>query len=129
MKQNILCICTMGENRSKYFATYLRNKGYKTRWGGVGPCRVDPAPTNPVKEKDIEWADVIITARPKHELEMKKKFNIKNKKLIILDVCDSRKKIGEIYPELNFLDKEVFNKKWTYPQLRKSIKPYLPLEK
>ena len=116
----------MGLNRSKYLATYLKNKGYKTKYGGIGPCRVDPAPANPLKKEDVKWADLIIVARKKHEPILKKEFNVKGKKLIILDITDSRKKMSEIYPEFKKIDHPSFNKKWTYPQLRKAIKPFLP---
>jgi len=124
----VLCICTMGANRSRYLASYLKNKGYNTRFGGVGPCRVDPEPTNPAKAEDVEWADVIITARKKHEPVLKEKFNVKGKRIIALDIPDSRRKIGQKYPEFNNLEYHEFQKKWTYPQLRKALKPYLPLK-
>lgn len=51
MKLKVLCICTMGLNRSKYLAEYLKGKGYETRYGGVGPCKIDPEPANPLDKK------------------------------------------------------------------------------
>ena len=56
-----------GFERSKYLAEYLNKKGYETRYGGIGSCRVDPEPANPVNGEDFEWADIIITARKKHK--------------------------------------------------------------
>ncbi len=127
-KPKVLCVCTMGLNRSKYLSTYLKRKGYKTKYGGIGPCKIDSQPANPVCPKDIEWADVIIAVRKKHESILKECYNIKGKKLIILEVTDSRKKISEIHPEFKKMKQSIFNKKWTHPQLRKAIKPYLPLK-
>ncbi len=128
-KLKVLCVCTMGLNRSKYLADYLKGKGYEARYGGVGPCRIDPFPKNPIKQEDVEWADIIITARKKHKPILIKSYNAKNKKIIVLDITDSRKAMAEIYPEFKKIEHSDFNKKWTYPQLRKAIKKYLPLKK
>lgn len=119
----------MGLNRSKYLAGYLKRKGYETRYGGVGPCKFDPAPKNPINISDVEWADIIITAREKHKPILIKNYPVENKKIICLDVTDSRKAMSEIYPEFKNIEHSEFNKKWTYPQLRKAIKDYLPLKK
>ncbi len=129
MKMKILCVCTMGENRSKYLAEYLSEKGHETRYGGVGPCRIDPEPTNPVKKEDVEWAEIIVTARKKHKPILIEKYGAKGKKIICLDVTDSRKAMGEIYPEFKKIERDEFNRKWTYPQLKKAIEKYLPFEK
>ena len=128
MKPKILCICTMGRNRSKYLAKYLKEKGYETRYGGVGPCKTDPVPENPAKKEDMEWADIIITARKKHKPILIEKYGIKNKRIITLDVKDSQKAASEIYPEFKDIENGEFNKKYTYPKLRKAIEPYLPLK-
>jgi predicted protein tyrosine phosphatase len=116
----------MGLNRSKYLASYLRNKGYKTRSGGIGG-RLGGEPDKPFNQEDINWADVIIVVRKKHVPLIKKKYKVKNKRIIALDITDSRKIIGQKYPKLNNLDYTTFQKKWTRPQLRKAIKSYLPL--
>ncbi|MGD9275644.1 MAG: hypothetical protein PVJ67_00565 [Candidatus Pacearchaeota archaeon] len=127
MKPKVLCICTMGLNRSKYIAEYLREKGYETRYGGIGPCRVDPEPANPVKKKDLDWADIIIAAREKHKPILKNDFGIKNKKIITLEVSDSRKKAAETHPEFKDIDQKKFNEVWTYPKLRQALEEHLPL--
>jgi predicted protein tyrosine phosphatase len=127
-KPRILCVCTMGLNRSKFLAEYLAKKGYETRYGGIGPCRVDPEPTNPVNPEDFEWADIIITARKKHKPILINKHKIKNKRIITLDITDSRKAMSKIYPEFKNIKNSEFNKKWTYPQLIKSLEKYLPLK-
>jgi hypothetical protein len=54
-------------------------------------------------------------------------YYYKGKSLLILEVTDSREKISEIYPEFKKINKSLFNKKWTYLQLRKLIKSYLLL--
>jgi len=128
MKPKILCVCTMGLNRSKYLAGYLGEKGYETRYGGVGPCRVDPFPANPLKKEDVAWADIIITAREKHKPILIENYDVQNKKIITLDITDSRKAMSEIYPEFKNIEHHKFNEKWTYPQLRKAIEEYLPFE-
>jgi len=128
-KLKVLCVCTKGLNRSKYLAEYLREKGYDTKYRGVGPCRIDPEPKNPVKKEDIEWADIIITARKKHKPILNNNFGVRDKRIICLDITDSRKAMGEIYPEFKNIEQNEFNKKWTYPQLRKEIEKYLPLAK
>ncbi len=126
-KLKILTVCTIGLNRSKYLASYLKNKGYKTRFGGIGFGIIDKKARNPFSQEDINWADIVIVVRKKHKPLLKKHYKVKGKKIIVLDVIDSRKAIGEKYPKLNNLDFDVFQKKWTRPQLRKAIKPYLPL--
>ncbi len=118
----------MGRNRSKYLAEYLKEKGYATRYGGVGPCLIDPEPTKPVNEEDFDWADLIITARKKHKPILVEKYNINENKIICLDVTDSKKFMSKIYPEFENMERKEFNEKWTYPQLRKEIEKYLPFE-
>ena len=124
----VLCICTMGENRSRYLAGYLSEKGHETRFGGVGPCRVDPEPTNPLKKGDVEWADIIVTALKKHKPILIEKHGAKDKKIICLDVTDSRKAMSKIYPEFKNIERDKFNRIWTHPQLKKAIDEYLPFE-
>lgn len=126
-RKRVLVVCSMGLNRSKYLAFYLKNKGYNIRYGGIGFGRINEKAHNPFNQKDIDWTDVIIVVRKKHKPLLKKHYKIKNKKIIVLDVTDSRRIIGKKYPELNNLDFETFQKRWTRPQLRKAIKPYLPL--
>ena len=121
-RKNILCVCAQGLNRSHYLAKYLGNKGYKTKYGGV-----EITSPNPIHQTSIDWADIIIIARKRLVPILKKKFKIKGKKLIVIDVTDSPGLIPEQYEHLKLLDYLHFQKKWTYPQLRKAIKEYLPL--
>jgi len=116
----------MGSNRSKYLASYLKNKGYKTEFGGIGSGS-GRSPDKPFTQEDLDWADIIIVVRKKHVALLKKKYKVKNKKIIALEVLDSRKVIGQQHSKFNNLDYDTFQKRWTKPQLRKAIKPYLPL--
>jgi predicted protein tyrosine phosphatase len=123
----VLCICAVGVNRSKYLAQYLRGKGYSTRYGGVDYKWNEGA--NPIDQKDVNWAEVIIITRKRLKPALRKKFKIKNKKIIVLDVTDSKRLIPEKFAHLRELDHHEFQKKWTRPKLREAIKPYLPLKK
>tara|TARA_Y100000310_G_scaffold263261_1_gene273365 strand:+ start:2693 stop:3061 length:369 start_codon:yes stop_codon:yes gene_type:complete len=114
-------------NRSKYLASYLRKKGYSTRHGGVEPYEKPEYKWNLLSQKKIDWADVIIVVRKRLNALLKKKFKARGKKIIVLNVTDSKRLIPEKFKELRDLDYKEFQKKWTYPQLRKAIKPYLPL--
>lgn len=129
MKPKVLCVCSMGLNRSKWVANYLKEKGYDTRYGGIGPCRFDPEPANPINSKDLEWADIIIAARSKHEIVLKEKYKIKDKKIIVLEVSDSRYEAYLKNPEWENISQEEYNKIWTYPKLKEALEPHLPLEK
>jgi predicted protein tyrosine phosphatase len=118
----------MGLNRSKYVSEHLTKLGYETRYGGVEPCNWDPEPANPAKIEDIDWADLIIVMRKKHIKVLKEKYGVKDKRIINLDVGDSRKKASETHPEFRNIERVKFNKRWTYPKLEEELKKYLPLE-
>jgi len=121
-RKKVLCVCSQGMNRSRYLAGYLRNKGYNTRYGGASI----EAP-NPIHQKDIGWADVIIVVRKRLVPIMKERFHVKNKKLIVFNVTDSPLSLFFERKMLKFMDYLDFQKKWTYPQLRKNIEKHLPL--
>jgi predicted protein tyrosine phosphatase len=129
IKPKILCICSMGLNRSKWVANYLEEKGYETRYGGIGPCRIDPEPANPIKEGDLDWANIIIVARSKHKIILEEKHKIKDKRIIVLEVSDSRYKAYLKKPEWENISQEEYNRLWTYPKLKEALEPHLPLEK
>ena len=128
-KPKILCICAKGKNRSKYLARYLKSKGYKTKYGGIdegGDFREKIQ--KPATKKDIDWAEVIIIVRKRLLKIFKKKFKINNRRIIILDVTDSRRLIPKRFAYLKEASNTKFQKTWTQPQLRKAIKPYLPIK-
>ncbi len=117
----ILCICAQGQNRSKYLAQYLRRKGYSTKFGGIEANAI-----NPITQNKIKWADILIIVRKRLIKILKKKFpEVKKKKMIVLDVTDSKRLIPKEFAHLKELNHFEFQKKWTRPQLRKAIKPHL----
>ena len=127
MKTKILCICAKGLNRSKYLAGYLRRKGYSTRYGGLEKEDNINVKQRLIIQKDIDWADIIIIVRPRLKNIISKKFKVQRKKIIVLDVTDSRKIVIQKNSHLENLSYIEFQKKWTRPQLRKAIKKYIKL--
>lgn len=132
----VLCVCSRGSNRSRYLANYLRRKNYSTRYRGVEPEIYPGGIKHPLKQEDIDWSDIIIAVRPRLKEAIKSKFKTKNKKIILIDVTDSKDVVARKFPEFaeecpNFKEMEhkSFQKVWTYPRLRKAIKPHLPLKK
>jgi len=123
-EKKILCICAKGLNRSKSLAKYLRRKGYSTRYKGVeGFGKTGEAP-NPLYQKHVDWADVIIIVRKRLKPIMQKTYNLTGKKLIVFDVTDSARLLPKEFSHLKD-GIEAFHKQWRRPMLRKAIKPYL----
>jgi predicted protein tyrosine phosphatase len=127
-KIKVLAVCSKGLNRSKYLAEYLGRKGYKTRYGGAEGFEDPNMKWNPISQEDVDWADIIITVRKRLKDVLQNKFNIGKNKFIEINVTDSKRLIPEALAHLKELDYISFQKKWTYPQLRKAIKPFLPLK-
>jgi len=128
-KLKVLCICAKGLNRSKYLAEYLRRKGYSTKYGGVEEFKESYYKANLIDQKKVDWADIIIVVRKRLIQLSKKKFPKLKKKIIVLDVTDSKRLIPEDKAHLRDLNYVSFQKKWTRPRLREAIKKYLPLKK
>ena len=74
------------------------------------------------------YTNALIVVRKKHKPFLKKDYDIKSKKIIVLDITDSKNRVIETHPEFEKYHGYDFNRRWTYPQLRKAIKPYLPLK-
>ncbi len=119
-------------NRSKYLAQYLKGKGYLTKYGGVEGYGDEEKNKHyrwvEATQKQVDWADILIVVRGKFKISLKKKYKVGKKKIITLEVVDSKKLIPEKFADLRDLSYWDFQKAWTYPQLRKAIKPYLPLK-
>ena len=128
-KLKVLCICRKGINRSHYLATYLRRKGYSTRFGGVQELMgVQGGHPKLTTQKDVDWADIIIIVRKILVPIFNKEFKSKDKKIIILEVTDFKQLVlPKKFAHFRKLNYEEFQKKWTYPQLQKGIEKYLPL--
>lgn len=127
MRKRILCICAKGLHRSKYLASYLKNKGYSTRYGGVEGFRPGEEALNPITQADVDWAQIIVITRKRLKPIFDKRFKHERKKIIILDVTDSRRLLPAEYAYLKNATDSEFERKWRRPQLRKAIKKYLPL--
>ena len=125
-KKRVLIICAKGSNRSPYLAKYLRREGYSTTYGGIEE-HIEKPVMRYVTWKMVNWAEIIIIVKKRLKKLFDKKFRAKGKKIIILNVTDSKRLIPKKFADLKELGHKEFQKKWTYPQLRKAIKPYLPL--
>lgn len=128
--KKVLVVCAKGLNRSPYLASYLKDKGYKTRFGGVENFPGEKSKRTPklISQEDVNWADVIIIVRERLTPLFKKKFKNKDKKIIVINVTDLKRFVPRKFAKLKEENWKEFDKKWTYPQLRKAIKPYLPLK-
>lgn len=127
-KIKVLTGCSKGLNRSKYLAEYLRRKGYSTKYGGVEGWDDPRKEWNPITQEMIDWSDLIVLVRPRLKDVLKKKFKTEKRKIISIDVTDSGRLIPKGVLGSKKLSYEEFQKKWTRPQLRKAIKPFLPLK-
>lgn len=124
--KKILCVCGLGKTRSKYLASYLKNKGYSTRFGGID--KFDRKPKKELTQNDVDWADIIILVRKRFKKPFTKNFKIKSKqRIIILDVTASQGQLPKKFAYLKEVNAKEFHKEWTIPQLKKQIKKYLPL--
>ena len=129
MKLKILVVCAKGLNRSKYLASYLKNKGYLTRYGGVEGFFPNEEAPNPIDQKDVDWADIIIIVRRRLKAIFHKKFKSGDKRFVVLDITDSKKLLPKEYSYLKDSSEREFDRKWRRPKLREAIKSYLPLKK
>jgi len=127
-KLKVLAVCSAGKNRSKYLAEYLRRQGYSTKFRGLEPEKYPHIKINAVQQKEVDWADVIITVRHRLKQMVKKKFKTGKKKIIGLDVSDSLRLLPKEFSHLKELDYISFQKKWTRPQLRKALKLHMPFK-
>lgn len=112
----ILLICTQGQNRSKYLAEYLKKKGYQVKYGGV-----DPHGINPLNQKKVDWADVVIAVREHIKDKFLERFDAKGKKVLHLEVKDNPKRFKENARELAEKDWFAFQEKYVYSELRKQV--------
>lgn len=124
-RKNVLCVCAHGKNRSRYLAEYLRKKGYSTKYGGVNCGKCEDC--NLLMKEEVEWADIIIIARKNLVSRFRQMYHPKGKKLIVLDVTDSRKVASDKKHDFLKMEYPMFKEDYVEPHLRKAIKPYLPL--
>ena len=126
--KRVLCVCALGRNRSKYLAEYLNKKGYETKHEGVSCGKLKKCKKcELLHQEDVDWADVVIIVRRILVKPFKKNYAWKGKKIIVLDVTDSRKVAARKDPKWLKMDNETFQKTYVRGRLRNAIKPHLPL--
>ena len=113
-------VCTQGQNRSKYLAEYLKSKGYATDYGGVKPDGI-----NPLTQKKVDWADIIVTVREHIKDKLLDHFESNGKEVICLEVIDNPKRFSKEAQKLAETSWIDFQEKYVYSELRKQIEPYL----
>lgn len=77
---HILCLCTLGQTRSKRIANHLSGKGHETDFAGASVLAF-----NKVTQQRIDWADAVIAVTPIAQAALKK-FDTTGKKVIMLDI-------------------------------------------
>ena len=117
----ILCVCTQGQNRSKYLAYYLKKKGYETDYGGV-----DILGANPLRNSQVEWAEVIICVREKIKKLFLMEFDPEDKPVYNLEILDNPKRMGEWAIKIASKDWDAFQEQYVYSEIRKQIEKILP---
>ncbi|MBU2496526.1 MAG: hypothetical protein KJ767_00510 [Nanoarchaeota archaeon] len=110
MDKKVLCICWGAHNRSPYLADFLKEKGYNAGYAGLSP--VDKS--NRITQKTIDESDVLITLYPDISKALKDEFNIKEKRLIELEVQD--------------VDFHLRTEEDVYKDIDRAIKKYLPIK-
>jgi len=119
---DILIICNWGKNRSGYLASYLKKKGYKTKFGGIYP-----ESENPITQETVDQGNVLIFIQPQTKKDFLEKFKVSSQKIITLDVED---RVSVLMPDKEeWTDEEwlQFQKERVYPELEKQMEQYLPL--
>ena len=112
----ILLVCTEGQNRSKYLAGYLKEKGYEVDYGGV---RQDGM--NPLKQEQIDRADMIIAVREHIKDKLLERYDCAGKKVVHLEVKDNPARYTEEARALAESEWNAFQEKYVYTELRKQV--------
>jgi predicted protein tyrosine phosphatase len=117
----ILCVCKMGRNRSRYLAGYLASRGHKTRYAGVSRIA-----TRPLQQEDIDWAQLVITAKGWMRDRMFERYGCKEKRIIALDVDDNPLLIGPQAIMSMILDpNSEYQERFVYCKLRRQVKRHV----
>ena len=120
----VLIFCHHGQNRSRYLAERLTERGYTdVIFAGVKD------PDRQRIQAAIYQADIIITVSPDVYEKLFAYYDFAEKKVIKLDVED-RPEV--VFPEGHPLDGEgwlVFQRSHVYPALEQQMSEHLPLEK
>jgi len=124
LKTKILIICPWGRNRSRHLASYLEQKGYETKFGGVLP-----EGENLVTQDMVDWSQVIIFVTPETQESFIKLFFISHQKVITLNVEDRLKILAPNKPNPTAEEWTQIQEEKVYPELERQIDKYLPFEK
>ncbi len=98
----------------------MTKKGYHTDYDGV-----NPEGFNPLNQKKVDWANIIITVREHIKDKFLDRFEPKGKNIIHLEVIDNPKRFPEKAQKLAEKDWFAFQEKYVYSELRKQIEEHL----
>jgi predicted protein tyrosine phosphatase len=85
--KKLLFVCSLNQHRSPTAERLYRGfEGYEARSVGA-----DPRARAPVKQADIEWADLVFVMEPKHLQALRRQFKpaLAGKRLICLHIPDT----------------------------------------
>lgn len=119
----ILIFCHYGMNRSRYLAEYLVEKGYKdVEFAGIKD------PEHRKIQSAIDRADIIITVVNSVRDALHEQYQLDGKRMIDLHVEDRPEIV--LPGTLHLLGDEwlQFQRGYVYPELKKQLDEYLPLE-
>lgn len=120
----VLCVCALGQHRSKLAANYLADKGFDTRYRGS-----QTNSSNPITKEDIAWADILVFARARHKTLVEDRFGEFNKQSFVLDVTDDPAKIPEIWRRVLLEKPDTFYQEYTRPLVEEKLKKIFSLLK
>ena len=114
---NVLCVCALGEHRSKLAANYLAAQGFITRYRGS-----ETHSTNPITQEDLTWAQAIIYARSRHQVLVHERFVVGSKPEFVLDVTDDPVLVPELWRRVLIKDPDRFYQEYTRPLVEEKLK-------
>ena len=117
----ILIFCHYGMNRSRYLAEYLVEKGYEgVEFAGVKD------PDHRKIQSAIDRADIIITVS-KHVCQiLRDQYQLKDRRMIELQVEDQPQVVIPGYPPLQGDEWLEFQRGYVYPALKEQLSRHLP---
>lgn len=118
----ILVLCAYGQNRSRYVARYLKDKGYEADFDGVMKENDD------LVQAKIDDASVIITVSKDVHARLVHNFNLNDKRVIEIDVDDRPGVVLENNCQLSGGDWINFQEKFVYPKLVEQLDKFLPIK-
>lgn len=113
---NILCVCALGQHRSKLAAEYLTTQGFITRYRGS-----ETHSTNPITREDIRWAQAVVYARNRHKLLVHKQFVVDTPEFV-LDVTDDPSLVPEMWRRVLVNNPDKFYQEYTKPLVKEKLK-------